>query len=72
MGTLYAKAVNRSDLKKLPLDPDNLWEYVEELHLEFDELFKRIERTEEELMTLQKNKPTGLTQPQVTKNTWRE
>jgi len=71
MGTSYAKAANRPDLRELFMDPANPWEYAEESSQAIVQSFvnhrERLERIEEELMTLQKNKPNALTQPQVSK-----
>jgi len=61
------KAANGPDLREIPIDPANPWKYVEEAHQDFYELLKRIAYIEDELKTLQKKKPTSLTQPQVTK-----
>jgi len=48
MGTLYVKAANRTDLRKIPIDPANPWEYVEELPQDFGELIKRVTYIEHE------------------------
>jgi len=63
--TSYVRAANRPDLRKIPIDPANPCEYVEELHQNFGELIKRVMYIEDELITLQENKSTTLTQPQV-------
>jgi len=72
MESSYIKAANRPDLMELSMDSANPWELAEELHQDYFDLLKRVAYLENELMTFLENKPTTITQPQVTKNTWWE
>ncbi len=66
MGPSYVKIAGRPEMKEIPLDPVNLWEYARELHQDFGDLVNRIPELENELWDLHKRyhytSPTSIRQ----------